>query len=152
MPNFLRGLVVNEISSVDRGAGDGVRVMLMKRDNTEGNTTVKDTEIMKLIEDNTKMQKWFDARKQQGELFEKLLARDEMARKVFGIWHELDKERVAKANAPKVHAEAGNGKPDIYENNAKLQATALAYKKEHGCTMSRALEAVSKSDVFQSAK
>jgi len=32
MPNILRRLKINEVSSVDRGAGKGVKIMLMKRD------------------------------------------------------------------------------------------------------------------------
>lgn len=32
MPRILRGLRINEVSSVDRGAGEGVKIMLMKRE------------------------------------------------------------------------------------------------------------------------
>ena len=32
MPRLLKELIINDVSSVDRGAGEGVRVMLMKRD------------------------------------------------------------------------------------------------------------------------
>lgn len=34
MPNLLRRLKINEISSVDRGAGEGCRIVLYKRDNS----------------------------------------------------------------------------------------------------------------------
>ena len=34
MPRLLKDLQINDVSSVDRGAGEGVRVLLMKRDNT----------------------------------------------------------------------------------------------------------------------
>ena len=33
MPRLLRNLRIDEISSVDRGAGEGCRIMLYKRDN-----------------------------------------------------------------------------------------------------------------------
>ena len=38
MPRLLKDLKINDVSSVDRGAGEGVRVVLLKRDDqtTEG--------------------------------------------------------------------------------------------------------------------
>ena len=39
MPRLLKELSISEVSSVDRGAGHGVRIMLMKRDNP-GETTM----------------------------------------------------------------------------------------------------------------
>lgn len=35
MPNLIKDLKINDVSSVDRGAGRGVKVMLMKRDKQE---------------------------------------------------------------------------------------------------------------------
>lgn len=41
MPRLLKDLTINEVSSVDRGAGRGVKVMLMKRDETAAASITK---------------------------------------------------------------------------------------------------------------
>jgi hypothetical protein len=40
MPRILRNLIINEVSGVDRGAGKGVKIMLMKRDHPGGGTEI----------------------------------------------------------------------------------------------------------------
>jgi formate-dependent phosphoribosylglycinamide formyltransferase (GAR transformylase) len=35
MPTLIKGLTITDVSSVDRGAGEGVKVMLMKRQSKE---------------------------------------------------------------------------------------------------------------------
>lgn len=41
MPSILRNLKILEVSSVDRGAGEGVKVVLMKRDDVAKHTESK---------------------------------------------------------------------------------------------------------------
>lgn len=49
MPRILRNLRIEEVSGVDRGAGEGVRVLLMKRDDAPPNT--ENDDMTKLLDD-----------------------------------------------------------------------------------------------------
>jgi hypothetical protein len=52
MPRVLKDIKIHEVSGVDRGAGEGVRVVLMKRlDTTEQETDMTPEQIAKLISD-----------------------------------------------------------------------------------------------------
>lgn len=49
MPRVLKDIRITEVSSVDRGAGEGVKVMLMKRDDPKAETKMTDAEITAAI-------------------------------------------------------------------------------------------------------
>lgn len=50
MPRVLKDIKISEVSGVDRGAGEGVRVVLMKRQ-TEGDVDMTPAEIAKMVSD-----------------------------------------------------------------------------------------------------
>lgn len=49
MPRILKDLVISEVSSVDRGAGEGVKVLLMKRNTPSGDVDMTTEELQALI-------------------------------------------------------------------------------------------------------
>lgn len=51
MPRILRNLRINEVSGVDRGAGEGVKILLMKRAEGEGLSTAQAQDIIEKISD-----------------------------------------------------------------------------------------------------
>lgn len=51
MPNILRDIRIDEVSSVDKGAGEGVRVMLMKRAGATDDMVIDFDEVKRAIRD-----------------------------------------------------------------------------------------------------
>ena len=48
MPRLLKDLQINDVSSVDRGAGEGVKIMLMKRDDTNADESPSDNQTLQI--------------------------------------------------------------------------------------------------------
>jgi hypothetical protein len=82
------------------------------------------SEVQKVVDVNTTLQKWFADRRQDGETFAHLLKRDAEAKRVFEAWHEYDQNRMSanflKAHGPKVGADHGN----TFDHDVKAYKTA----------------------------
>jgi hypothetical protein len=105
VPKLLKGLEIISVDSVDKGAGEGCRVLLMKRDNTQRVTQMGDV-IESLIE---------TVKKSSDEKILELCATDAVSKPVLGqfIDHLAEAQRRYKESSQQAFARfvsAGFGK------------------------------------------
>lgn len=133
MPTHLKNLVINEISSVDRGAGEGVRIMLMKRSGQAENTDLSPA-VAKALE---ALRKSIVSIKADAAVVDKTAAIKESV-EAFGKYlaglstehqeTEMTKEEIAKMVADSVTEAVTKASTTANEKIAKLEAE-LAFSK-----------------------